>query len=87
MKQGQRGGGTKAPEFDSLVPYLTAYGVKTVTRSTLVPAGLVRPHTDSGIPYWEHIQIGSVMRPEGLKALNRSLASYRRDVKVAPNRD
>lgn len=86
---GQIGGGRgqKKPfshDFSALVPYLSAYGTHKVDRSTVVPAGLVMDKARSRIPpntpYWTEIQLGSVLRPAGIAALNRELAAYARSL-------
>jgi len=69
-------------DFGSLAPYLVAHRVYSVDRETLVPSGLVpnKSKIPKGTPYWTEIQLGSVLRPKGIIALNRELNSYAKQV-------
>jgi hypothetical protein len=73
--QQMAGGNDTSHDFPGLIPYLIAHNMCTVNRKTMVPAGLVmeKGKVPAGTPYWTEIPLGSVLRPLGLRALNKEL--------------
>ena len=78
----QIGGGEKpfSEDFKSLVPYLTAYNIKSVDDQTLIPSGLSQSESTRNNEFWKPIKLGLVLKPKGVIALNKELKQYQKQV-------
>jgi hypothetical protein len=74
----QLGGGERpfSEDFNSLVPYLTAYNIKNVDDKTLIPAGLIQSEHSRSKHFEDLIKLRTVLTPKGINALNEELQQY-----------